>query len=316
MLKKVLTRACVSAASVLLALALAEAGWRLWYTTGFGPTTNPHYVLHDPVLGWRYKSGITVQHKTPDFSTTIHINSRGERGVEPDPARPEPVWLAGDSLAFGWGVDEDRALAAKLESFCNIKIRNLAVSGYATDQQYLQLKSRLSDAAATGVAPRTVIMVVCANDVEEVLRPFVYGRRKPQFLIAGGFTGPSSVPGAEPWIDRISFLYRSLRKRLDDAARPPITGDEVARGRRIVVELIRSVSRETSAVGAGLLVVHASETWLAECNEAALGIRVVDASPALQEARREGPVQFAGDPHWNERGHAAVARMLAGMIPK
>ena len=50
MRRPICKRLLVACTSAMLTLVLLEAAWRFVYTNSFGPTTNPHYVVHDDQL--------------------------------------------------------------------------------------------------------------------------------------------------------------------------------------------------------------------------------------------------------------------------
>jgi len=306
---KRLLAACTSA---LLTLALLEAAWRLVYTNSFGPTTNPHYVIHDDQLGWRYLPSVNVRHKTQDFDIGIQLNSRGERDDESAPeemARHGKLLLLGDSLAFGWGVEVGDSLANRLEVALDREVRNLAVSGYGTDQELLKL--RLEGLSQKPVA---VIVVFCDNDVEEVLRDFMYGTRKPRFTLAGDRLVLESVPGPEEFWESASYLYRSVRKQVIQYSRAPLSEDEQRAGRRLVLRLFTALAEDLERVSAALIIVHAGAAWIESGFVRPDNAFVLDVLPSLRAAEATGSVVFAHDPHWNARGHRAVADALAAFV--
>jgi len=305
-------RILIACTSTLLTLVILEAVWRFVYTRGFGPTTNPRYVLHDDQLGWRYLPSVDVRHKTQEFDVGIQINSRGERDDEAAPeekAQHGKLLLLGDSLAFGWGVEQADMLATRLEATLDREVRNLAVSGYGTDQELLKL--RLEGLSQKPVA---VIVVFCDNDVEEVLRDVMYGKRKPRFALAADGLELASVPGPQQFWERASYLYRSVRKQVLDAAQDPLSDDEVLAGKKLVLRLFTAMAEELQEESAALIIVHAGADWI-EAGFARPGnAYVLDVLPALMAAEATGPVVFAHDPHWNARGHRAVAEAIAAFV--
>src|SRR5688572_19153349 len=102
--RQTLARLALAAGALLGAGLLAELGWRVFRSGRYGPTTNPRYVVHDPLLGWRYRPLARTRHATADFDVAIAINELGFREQPSMPARSPDVIVLGDSLAFGWGV--------------------------------------------------------------------------------------------------------------------------------------------------------------------------------------------------------------------
>ncbi|MBI3818910.1 MAG: SGNH/GDSL hydrolase family protein [Planctomycetes bacterium] len=302
----------IASAATLFTLVSLELAWRFWYTNGFGPTTNPHYVLHDPELGWVYAQKVIVRHVTEDFNVEIRISSEGERGEDDSAGSKRErarIWLLGDSLAFGWGVDGRDGVASVLEDTTPFIVRNLAVSGYGTDQEYLRFKRE-----ARSARPRAVVVIFCNNDIEEVLSPTMYGKSKPLLQIENGRLAVASLPGEQTLPERASFLYRSIRKRILDARAVPPSAEDVARGKKLILMIYREMARIASEIESPLVVVHAGADWIGEGLAAEKNIYVLDVAPALASAAADGPVVFAHDPHWNERGHRAVGNAIAELL--
>ena len=296
-------RLAVGALSAALALGAAEAAWRV-RAGRFGPTTNPRYVVRDDELGWRYLPGARVRHRTQDFDVQVEIDARGLRDASPAPAGSRPIAALGDSLTFGWGVEEAQAFPALLERLTGVPVENLGVSGYGTDQELLFFRR-----AGAALAPRALVVTVCGNDVEEVARRSTYGRAKPWFR-PGGPPLASEPPAAEGFFVRWSQLARSLHKALAERAARPLSPPEVDEARAEVVALLAELGRLAAEGQGGLLVCAAGEPWLAgPLSER--GIAFLDLGPALERAGRAAPVTFAHDLHWTAQGHAAVAAAVA-----
>lgn len=300
-----LARWCLALASGVLTLVVVEVGWRVLRTRGFGPTTNPAYVIHDDRLGWRYRQGVHVRHVTQDFAVAIEIDGEGFRdgkAVTPSDGR-ERLMVLGDSLAFGWGVEQAETFAERLALRLPLAVYNRAVSGYGTDQEYLLLQRQLPL-----LAPGLVLVNFCHNDVEEVLRGVSYGKGKPCFGLAGEELVLGNVPVPDPWLERCSQFYRSMRKRALEARQVPPNDADRERGRQLVRRLLRAMAQACAAVDARLIVSHESAGWLIDAEPS---IVFVDLTPALTRAAEQGPTGFAHDSHWNARGHAAVADAIA-----
>ncbi len=77
----------------------------------------------------------------------VRTNSFGIRGPERPLAKPDGVYrimLLGDSFAFGWGVEEDKIFATRIEEILNesggvsgkkVELFNFGVPGYSTFQE-------------------------------------------------------------------------------------------------------------------------------------------------------------------------------------
>jgi hypothetical protein len=313
--RRLVARLVLASTALVCAAVLAELFWRAFRTAGYGPTTNPRYVVHDPLLGWRYRPGARVRHATEDFDVEVAIGALGFREQASLPSRAPEVLVLGDSLAFGWGVEGDRTFSALLEGGLGCSVWNLGVSGYGTDQELLLLRERpFAEGLAFPLAPRVVLALFCPNDVEEVARPVMYGHAKPIFVGPPSAPVLSNVPVPCSWIEQVSHLYRSVHRHLVEALAEPLGPSELVRARELVAWLYERMADEARDMGAILVVASEGESWLTDALEHS-GILHLELEGVLGEsARAGGAVVFTHDPHWNARGHAAVAQALGSFL--
>lgn len=134
--------------------------------------------------GWR-----AVRNATSSSEGEITINPRGYRGRVYDyrrtPGRTRIVVL-GDSIAFGFGSDDDENFCALLdEENEDLEVVNLAVQGYGTDQALIRLERE-----GLKYNPDVVLLGFCtANDfVDNASSKYLYdqGYPKPYFVIENG----------------------------------------------------------------------------------------------------------------------------------
>jgi lysophospholipase L1-like esterase len=156
-------------ASLLLGFAVLEAGIRVFYP-------RPEYVeqpIHarsaDPVLLYELRPNA----KAMVGQVPVETNSLGFRGpevaAEPEAAGAQQrIVVAGDSIAFGWGVREPDAFPARMQQLLNASradgqrpfvVFNLGVVGYNTAQDIQALKLK-----GLPLGPRLAFVVYCLND--------------------------------------------------------------------------------------------------------------------------------------------------------
>lgn len=104
-------------------------------------------------------------------SFRLRTNALGLRG--PELARPKPagvfrIVVLGDSVAFGWGVDEEVTFVRRLETEWNaahpqhrIEVCNTAVPMYDTNQELAALRE-----VGLALQPDLVLLVYVVNDIE------------------------------------------------------------------------------------------------------------------------------------------------------
>lgn len=163
------------------------ARWHLGprFVAGLPPAGRPVHAIamHDPHTGWANKPNVTTRVEGPNFQYVVSHNSRGQRGAE-RALRKAPgtrrVLLLGDSLAWGWGVDDGAAYAALAERELrpNVEIVNLAVPGYSTDQQLLRFEREAAD-----WEPDLVLLNFVLNDVSGNItgQEWTIDQRKPMY---------------------------------------------------------------------------------------------------------------------------------------
>ena len=100
----------------------------------------------------------------PEFKTELNFSDNGRETGNDLVGNNKGIAVIGDSMAMGWGVNDNQTFAALLEKEAKIKVYNLAVSSYATERSLIRLKkSNLLDKIDT------VIIQYCPNDYGENL---------------------------------------------------------------------------------------------------------------------------------------------------
>lgn len=229
-------RLALALASSALTIALVECSARVAVGDDFVsglPVGRPDRAcaVHDPDLGWRNMPGAVARVKAPRFSYRLRINSKGLRDVE-HPYEKEPgtfrIALLGDSIAWGWGVDDGRCFADLIEPRLGVEVINLGVPGYSTDQQLLTLERD-----GLRYEPDLVLLCFVLNDVLGNLQETSQGRNKPRFVrrdeewrVAGQPVAPTNVEdevAATTWLQRLYWHSALLQ-----AFHPPDAEAELA----------------------------------------------------------------------------------------
>ncbi|MBF0380147.1 MAG: hypothetical protein HQL69_03960 [Magnetococcales bacterium] len=324
---------------IIFALLLLEVAARVASNfLGVAP-----YITYNPQLGWSPKANSTKIHKKPgSFSATYNINSLGYRGklhaIKPEPDKFRIV-LLGDSVGFGWGVDDDQTYGAKLETLMpGIEVINLAVSGYGTDQQLLRLKSE-----GIGFQPDLVILHVVDNDFLEIRRPFMYQRAKPYFLLdeenkpnlnnvpvkssstLAKYYYDSSLPlPFNEWLAWNSYAYTFINKRYRELMfraklTTGITAKTIKQGEvtppeqswQLFKSLVDEIAIELKKHNMKGVIIHASAQLNNSTKIAELPLPTLNFYPLLYELHTKKEVSLINDSHFNPFGHKLLAQKLA-----
>ena len=105
---------------------------------------DPACARYDAELFYTLRPGeCTFENR--EFSSTYRINRQGVRDDEESLQAPRVIVL-GDSLAMGWGVDQEETFAQVLERETGMRVLNAAVSSYGTARE-LRLLQRLDVSA-------------------------------------------------------------------------------------------------------------------------------------------------------------------------
>lgn len=295
-----LRRLLLACASTLLAVVAAEWTYRLTRTSALSPTTNPAYVRHDEELGWSYRPNTGARHHSAEFDVDVRINAQGFRG--PDwPARRDGrplVLIVGDSIAFGWGVEEPESVPGLLRvQHPEWDVRGIGVSGFAPDQQLLLLRRLRAQ-----FVPDVAVCLSCRNDVYESASAVVYGLRKPRFERDGAGVRLLSLPGPEGWLHAHSLLWRAVTKLAWrwQFQRHPVPDDW-----SLVLALYGAMRREFTDTA---FVLVSGEDVLREVTRGDRPMHYLDVQQVLPAG---GEWIFPLDTHWNAAGHARVAQAVA-----
>ncbi len=199
--------------SVVLFLGGIEVMLRI---TGLQTTkSNPPRVYQtSPVPDISYELKPAVRERA--YRATVTTNSLGFRGPELDPEKPL-VAVLGDSVTFGYGIEDAETMPAKLQELLpDFNVLNAAVPGYHMGQQLATYREKVMP-----LKPEALIIVYHFNDLiedtgwlddEGVLRSQEdrgQVRENRCDPIERGILG--LLPG-RCWLDLRSAFYRAVKK--------------------------------------------------------------------------------------------------------
>lgn len=166
----------------------------------------------DPRINYDLKPSMRVR----ALRSVITTDSRGFRSPEPDAAK-ETIAVLGDSIVFGYGVEDDETVAARLAASLEHRynVVNAGVPGYNLRQEAATYATKLR-----ALDPVMLILVFYGNDL---------GNAEPSVLDASGNIQASGAPSWTPtcnpieagilgwlpgrcWLDLHSAFYRAVKK--------------------------------------------------------------------------------------------------------
>lgn len=285
-LQGVLVRAVLVLGAVLLALALAELGYRLIDPFPYFPPWEINKTQHGnltefhPRLGWRGVPGGRARFTTKNASTWLQHNNQGFRDIELEKRsadKPAVVFL-GDSFTWGYEVEFDEMFVSLLrERRKDFEFFNLAHRGYGTDQALMTFRGWQSERKL-----HRVVLMFAENDVADNNSDWRNEKSKPRFELGEGELTLTNVPvpevpawdsergsrssgssgrdSIEQWLLR-SHLYHDVEFRIRELTEPI----EPYRGRfgvpdcgqldlRVTRALLAEIRDEAERRGSALLI--------------------------------------------------------------
>jgi lysophospholipase L1-like esterase len=279
------------------------------------------FVEHDPVLGWKLRSNMTIVRERRGETLRETINDQGFRTRPPAdrPAGVKRVLFVGDSHTEAYGVDDGSTYTALVERRMArtrpVEVVALGVAGFSTDQEMLTyvLYGR-------PYRPDLVVLQFCSNDVPFNVLDRYWRGHKPRFERFGDVLLLTNVP--VPNIRNTDLFASTLLQRssimlsVEHVLRQLTVRHRVRRvadmeeGWRVTGLLLRDLDRIVRSDGARLVVFHADRNAESEARLqkilAPLDIPYVDTNAAY----RGDMASYWDGPHWNEKGQEAVADVL------
>lgn len=340
-------------ALVVLEMGLRLAAMPVVEAHRRGPVTfedHRRFFTYDPELGWRGRPSANGPFAGWEFVTHVHLNELGFRNVghrrDKQPAQYE-VLLLGDSITWGYGVEEGRRysdlLGMELAKFgINALINNVAVNGYDTGQELL-LYRRLKGQGC----PDIVLLGLYDNDVRENGSSLQGPYAKPYFRLTDGRLQLVNVPvpagvgwngsRAETEDARIAWMREHLRvyalagwiretvrqmfaEKLPVASEPDVTGIEITAAllREWAGEVERDHRRGAVIVlpdAAGLARAEIAATEIAAVQSGVMPVlRLTDAFRDAAHALRHPLFYHLDGAHWTEQAHEVAARHIARLL--
>lgn len=292
----------LAAVTVLVCLLLGEAVsrlrdpeaslWRypnyIWLATEVDAEA-PLQLRYDSGLGYEPRAGASgiLKGETLSYSADGFRNHNLDR-----PTATGPLILAlGDSDTEGYAVSDDETWPAHLERDTGRRVLNAGVRSYGLDQIVLR-----AERLAPRVKPHTMVLAFIESDIGRTALSARELRFKPYFVPAGQGLEPRNGTGVDADLISCRLMARFAELVRREGAKALVVAFQQADG-WTDPSLGAAQRRRTSAV--------------LDC-AAAAGLATLDAYDGFGAAGVGRDVDaFFVDWHFNERGNALAARLIA-----
>jgi hypothetical protein len=313
--------------SICLALATIEGLTRLFFPA-FDPSGrfDFDYPVGTLVLG-RPGTEARQAKNTGDYDVAVSINRHGLRDANDiSRATADDLVIVGDSVAWGWGIEEGLRFSNLVEAMTGIRTFNLSaptdIEGYASLLRYAQsLGARIG---------RVIVAVSMETDI---------GLYEPPPPTASPASHPR-LPAVKTWLQTHSAAYIFATSAIHQTAWlnalavrmgliiPNLEGippnDDIAQDIESSADKLKAISDRYSTLAVlvpsrGLWVGsnRVAEDRVHRALVAALarrGIEVLDLRPLFERGGAPLSLHFANDGHWNPRGHRLAAEAIVDRL--
>ena len=162
MKKTLIINIAVFIIALILILFLLEISLRLFFPQDL------NYFKLDETLGYKGIPNMKTAFRIPEFSTIVKLNEKGLRDYNHEYENnlgKYRILVLGDSMTFGYGVENNEAYPNVLENFLNEKeskyeIINAGVTGWNTAQELAFLETE-----GLNYNPNMVLLGIMSNDI-------------------------------------------------------------------------------------------------------------------------------------------------------
>jgi hypothetical protein len=272
----------------------------------------PDCSKYDPGVTYTLKPG-SCRFSGREFDTTVTANSLGVRDDEQSLHAPE-IFVLGDSVSMGWGVQDNETYAFLIEKETGIKVLDLAVSSYGTVREF--------DIASRADASRlnTIILQYSHNDMGENQAFLDNGNHLP---ISDESTYEATRRqhleqtkyffGKHVW-----WVIRQLADSLIGSANAQEETDEARYFFSVLFIKLADLSNRAKLAPGSTMVIVQGLPWSVETSRAAIAKlepRPSSISRILEIGYPEShEAYYRLDEHMTAVGHAELARQLIKII--
>lgn len=313
------------------------------------PPTFVHWTPNNDLVR-DHIPGIHARDVTPEYAVDYIINSQGNRGTLANESQEKQIVVIGDSMTFGWAVQEEQTFAHILEEMTGLPVINLGMGGTEPEQIYKRLVIKSQE---LNLKPAVIVYTINFNDLgytgHSDLLEYDYNQKTVRWK---QFKKPPLFD-LRAFLSRNSEIYNLLytiktRSKLADffgpqrGELPPAisTGiGEHLQSRIDKADVLLSLMKEFAASHSSeLVLVYAPGKYEVDDNafsevmekyavpEAMLGkgplretwqglarrnnLTFLDPTEGMRAENVNNPLYLTTDMHWNGGGHRYIARQI------
>lgn len=318
------------ALSLAAAIIVLEYAVRVIYPA-YDPSGRIAFVAGEnerPNLGPRNADMRQVKN-TGDFNVSIRFNEHGfrdDRNVAD--ATAEDILAVGDSLSFGWGVEEQERVTEQLEALTGRRLFNISIPGNIDMSEKL-----VRYAMAAGAEAKTIFLFfstesrtqnydkIVQNPSAEIptsllsVKNFLMGHSGLYFLLTSAIHQTPSLRNAAIDMGLIIPSREGIPIRTFDAETIESTARRLKKFERDFGENVVAMILPSR----GLWLERAQQVEEKIYRELikkldTYDVRYIDVRPAFEATGNPMQYYFQNDGHWTAEGHALVATYISSHL--
>lgn len=329
--------ACIS---LCLAIPLLIAGLPFWIVAAATRSLSRLFALNrvswrdvtefEPTIGWKIKGNLDCHCDCGITSFHIRTDSLGYR--TDTPLSDSDLVVIGDSYAFGYGVDNDRAYFSPRHT--NMRIKPIGAPGYNMVQELLLMRT-----FAPSLRGKQVVWFICfGNDLYDNIFPNMENYRTPFLYFSQKsktWSIVSSHLSAHKWPYNFESSFREKEKWHGNFVAGAFSEKVYSACEFLITEGLDLCQRVDARLAILTVPIShqiaTSHSWKRKASrfgkpelfDASLPDRKIQSIceklaiphiPAAQHITSRDLIPVDG--HWNERGHRKIAKLLEALVLK
>ena len=329
-LKPLIVNSLLLVVTIAISVAAIEYGTRLLYPA-LVPSGHLRFVQgkgSTPALGPRNTQLRQIKN-TGDFDVSVNFNKYGFRDSKNlSDSTPQDYFLVGDSISFGWGVEETERYSNLVQAALKRNVYNLSIPGGVG-----QFEKVINFAIKNGAKVTNLLLasnlVLSLRDYEKNAVREQENEKQPSsgilytlkfYLMANSasYSLVTSLVHKNETLRELAIDFGLIRPNLEGIA-------HVSYSRRKIESTARFIAHLAKKFNTTIIFVPSRALWFGTNEEKKtakrihlefaaflreLGLDVVDIRSTFEEEGDPRRNFFANDGHWAPKGHELAARAI------